>query len=94
MQKFVGRIAEKYCENLQFLRDFRRNKGLVNSQMLCPSKDQLISKCLFGVFNFFQKMNENKSTSSKVEFDCSFFGRNVSLDKPLEEKGLQKKFKT
>ena len=24
-------------------------------------KGQLISKCLFGVFNFFQKTNENKS---------------------------------
>ena len=24
------------------------------------TKGQLISKCLFGVFNFFQKMNENK----------------------------------
>ena len=27
-------------------------------------KGQLISKCLFGVFNFLQKMNENKSTTS------------------------------
>ena len=25
-------------------------------------KDQLISKCRFGVFNFLQKTNENKST--------------------------------
>jgi hypothetical protein len=25
-------------------------------------KGQLISKCLFGVFNFLQKMNKNKST--------------------------------
>ena len=25
-------------------------------------KGKLISKCLFGVFNFFQKTNENKST--------------------------------
>ena len=25
-------------------------------------KGQLISKCIFGVFNFFQKTNENKST--------------------------------
>ena len=39
-------------------------------------KDQLISKCLFGVF---QKTDENKSTSSNVEFVRSFFGRNVSL---------------
>ena len=26
------------------------------------AKGQLISECLFGVFNFFQKMNKNKST--------------------------------
>ena len=44
-------------------------------------KGQLISKCLFGVFTFFQKTNENKSTSSKVEFVRSFFGRNVGLKK-------------
>ena len=43
------------------------------------AKGQLISKCLFGVFTFFQKTNENKSTSSKVEFVRSFFGRNVSF---------------
>ena len=41
----------------------------------------MISKCLFGVFTFFQKTNENKSTSSKVEFVSSFFGRNVGLKK-------------
>ena len=39
----------------------------------------------FGVFNFFQK-NQRKQVnlwyhSSKVEFVCSFFGRNVSLKK-------------
>ena len=44
-------------------------------------KGQLISKCLFGVFTFFQKANENKSTSSKGEFVHSFFGRNVILKK-------------
>ena len=33
---------------------------------------QLISKCLFGVFTFFQKMKENESTSSKVEFFVRF----------------------
>ena len=32
------------------------------------SKGQIISECLFGVFNFFQKTNENKSHSSKGEF--------------------------
>ena len=45
------------------------------------SKGQLISKCLFGVLTFFQKTNENKSTSSKTEFVLSFFGRNVGLKK-------------
>ena len=39
------------------------------------AKGQIISKCLFGVFNFFQKTNENKSHSSRNEFVCSFFGR-------------------
>ena len=55
-----------------------------------PSKDfgrgQLISKCLFGVFNFFQKTHKNKSTwgiivYSKVKFIRLFFGRIVSLKK-------------
>ena len=34
------------------------------------NKGQLISKCLFGDFNFFQKTNENPSHSSKNEFIC------------------------
>ena len=38
-------------------------------------KGQLISKCLFVVFNFFQKTNKNTSHSSKNEFIHSFFGR-------------------
>ena len=45
------------------------------------SKGQLISKCLFCVFNFFQKTNENKSHSSKIEFVRSFFGGNIGLKK-------------
>ena len=45
------------------------------------SEGQLISKCTFGVFTFFQKTNKNKSTSSRVEFVHSFFGRNVGLKK-------------
>ena len=40
-----------------------------------PPKGQIISKCLFGVFNFFQKTNKNTSHSSKNEFIRSFFGR-------------------
>ena len=58
-------------------------RGLVKNNWLCPvdtvkmSKDkgQIISKCLFGVFNFFQKTNENTSHTSKNEFIRSFFGR-------------------
>ena len=42
-------------------------------------KGQLISKCLFGVFKFFQKTNENKSTWGiivvKSNFFVRFFGR-------------------
>ena len=45
------------------------------------AKGQLISKCLFGIVNFFQNTNENKSHSSKVEFIRSFFWRNASLKK-------------
>ena len=48
-------------------------------------KGQLISKCLFGVFNFFQKSNENKSTSGiiVVKSNCfpSFFGRIEDISK-------------
>ena len=43
--------------------------------MFFRAKGQLISKCLFCVFNFFQKTNKNTSQSSKNEFVCSFFGR-------------------
>ena len=39
------------------------------------SKGQLITKCLFGVINFFQKTNENTSNGSKNELIHSFFGR-------------------
>ena len=53
------------------------------SKMYFP-KGQLISTCIFGVFTFFQKTNENKSTGSKVEFVCSFFGRNVGLKKSFQ----------
>ena len=38
-------------------------------------KGQLISKCLFVDFNFFQKTNKNTLQSSKNEFIRSFFGR-------------------
>ena len=47
-------------------------------------KGHLISKCLFGVFTFFQKTIEHKSTSSKIKFVCSFFERNVGLKKSFQ----------
>ena len=37
------------------------NSPLVTKEPNYP-KGQLISKCLFGVFNFLQKTNENKLT--------------------------------
>ena len=43
------------------------------------TKGQLISKCLFGVFNFFQKTNKNTSHSSKNEFIRLCFGRIYGL---------------
>ena len=36
------------------------------------SKGQLISKCLFGVFKFFQKTNENKSIIVLIKSNFSF----------------------
>ena len=38
-------------------------------------KGQLISKCLFGVFNFFQKTNENKSTGDIIVVKSNSFVR-------------------
>ena len=36
--------------------------------IFCAFKGQLILKWLFGVFNFLQKTNKNKSHCSKIEF--------------------------
>ena len=47
------------------------------------TKCQLISKGLFGVFNFLKKTKKTKSNSSKIVFICSFFGGNVSLKKSI-----------
>ena len=56
--------------------------GLISESFtLLQPKGQLITKCLFGVFNFLQKTNENKSHSSKIEFVRSLFGGNVGLKK-------------
>jgi hypothetical protein len=45
---------------------------LSNFQIVSLLNSQLISKWIFGVFNFLQKTNKNKSHSSKIEFVCSF----------------------
>ena len=47
------------------------------------TKNQLISKCLTGVFNFLQKTSKNKSHSSKIEFPffCFVFWRKCWLEK-------------
>ena len=51
-------------------------------------KGQLISKCLFGVFKFLQKMNENKPTWGiivvKLIFFVRFFGRIEDTKNPFE----------
>ena len=54
---------------------------MISSKEGKTTKGQLISKCLFGVFTFFQKRNENKLISSKVGYVRSFSGRNVGLKK-------------
>ena len=55
-------------------------QNMCSTNELTPSpKGQIILKCLFGVFNFFQKRNENTSHTSKNEFICLFFGRIHSL---------------
>ena len=47
--------------------NFSRKSDKIGQSQQYP-KGQLISKCLFGVFNFFQKMNQNMSHSSKNKF--------------------------
>ena len=91
-QKWYAIILDVYGENTRnddfcgFLIFWLLWSFIEESAAKMISKGQLISKCLFGVFylsvfTFFQKTNENKSTSSKVEFVGSFFGRNVGLKK-------------
>ena len=48
-------------------------KSILETNKTSFAKGQLISKCLFGVFNFFQETNENKSHSSKNEFKTNSF---------------------
>ena len=78
VQKFGIRNSRNYVLNSSYSYNTDSYFGQI---VLCLTKGQLISKCLFGVFTFFQKTKKNKSTSSKVEFVRSFFGRNVGLKK-------------
>ena len=54
-------------------------------RLVCSLVGQIISKRLFGGFNFFQKTNENTSHSSKNEFICSFFWKNPQLENLLSK---------
>ena len=55
--------------------DWLSSRWKFNDWFSKRAKGQLILKCLFGGFNFFQKTNENTSHTSKNEFIRSFFGR-------------------
>ena len=46
---------------------------------LCTIIRYIVSKCLFWVFNFFKKTNENTSHSIKNESNGSFFGKTHGL---------------
>ena len=68
----------------------RQNLGGMVMKSLSGPNGHLISKRLFGVFNFLQKMNENKTAnqqdnlrfhSNKLEFVRLFFGGNLGLKK-------------
>ena len=52
---------------------------------LYVTKGQIISKCLFGVFNFFQKTNEYTSHSSKNRIHSFVFWKNSRLDNLLSK---------
>ena len=48
---------------------------VVSKTYILHNKGQLVSKCLFGVFNFFQKTNENKSTWGFIAVKLNSFIR-------------------
>ena len=77
-------------QNLNFVKDIcvvgktmARNGCKMAKPKSCHffSKQILILKCLFGLFNFFQKQVDLRYHCSKFEFVRSFFGRNVGLKK-------------
>ena len=69
----VWYFFEKYSINCLF-----RPKYDNSSKKISNSKGQIISKSLFGVFNFIQKTNKNTLHTFKNEF---IFGKNSQLDK-------------
>ena len=82
------RLVPKHLLKFQLLQTFCSNSRSITSWaffltllFFISTKGQLISKSLFGVFNFLQKTNENKSHSRKIEFFRSFFGGNLWLEK-------------
>ena len=57
-----------YCLTMKYNRltpFMRKNSYFIPAPLFSRHKGQLISKCLFGVFTFFQKTNENMPTRSK-----------------------------
>ena len=67
--------AEVLEEEQENLIENGRELNIQYEKEIYAGKGQLISKCLFGVFNFFLKTNKNTLYSSKKEFIHSFFGR-------------------
>ena len=78
---YLSKLARKkkylfaWPENFQKQNElFYKNFTVTNFifYLLTTIKGQIISKCLFGVFNFFQKTNESTSHSSKNEFEINW----------------------
>ena len=67
----VGNRVSSRCEVGILL----KQSFVINGQKLTAPgfKGQLLSKCLFGVFKFFQKANENKSTWGIIVVKSNFF---------------------
>ena len=63
-------------------------------EIVTAYKTYKLAKCLFGVFNFFQKPNENTSHSNKNEFIRSFFGRIQGYQKSFRNYLTFKKLET
>ena len=71
----VLRWALSIIQNLKFWMVWRLGQFKEVLRWGISIKGQLLSKCRFVDFNFFQKTNKNTSHSSKNEFIRLFFGR-------------------